>query len=146
MRMWSLTPAVLDAKGIVACWRESLLAQAVLSGKTKGYTHHPQLERFRACEHPLAAVASYLGPLADEADRRGYHFDRSRILERPDPELRLTVNDGQLSYEWRLLLKKLEQRDPKAYARMTERGPQPHPIFLVVPGPVAAWEKVIAGV
>ncbi|MDN6683845.1 MAG: pyrimidine dimer DNA glycosylase/endonuclease V, partial [Bifidobacterium crudilactis] len=84
MRMWSLTPAVLDAKGIVACWRESLLAQAVLAGKTKGYTHHPQLERFRACEHPLAAVASYLEPLADEADRRGYHFDRSRILERPD--------------------------------------------------------------
>ena len=36
MRLWSLHPRYLDAKGLVALWREGLLAQAVLKGQTKG--------------------------------------------------------------------------------------------------------------
>lgn len=146
MRMWSLTPSVLDAKGIVACWRESLLAQAVLAGNTKGYTHHPQLNRFRECEDPLLAIAGYLAPLVDEADRRGYHFDRSKILRKPDKKLRLDVGNEQLAYEWRLLLTKLKQRDPNAYTRMLHMTPEAHPMFKVVSGPLATWEKVIDGV
>jgi len=48
MRLWSLHPAYLDARGLGALWREGLLAQAVLRGKTRGYRSHPQLERWRA--------------------------------------------------------------------------------------------------
>lgn len=43
MRLWSLHPQYLDAKGLVALWREGLLAQAVLAGQTRGYKRHPQL-------------------------------------------------------------------------------------------------------
>jgi hypothetical protein len=43
MRLWSLHPQYLDPQGLVALWREALLAQAVLRGKTRGYKHHPQL-------------------------------------------------------------------------------------------------------
>ncbi|HEU5178767.1 MAG TPA: pyrimidine dimer DNA glycosylase/endonuclease V, partial [Burkholderiales bacterium] len=32
MRLWSLHPKYLDARGLVALWREALLAQAVLRG------------------------------------------------------------------------------------------------------------------
>jgi len=31
MRLWSLHPRYLDAKGLVALWREGLLAQKVLA-------------------------------------------------------------------------------------------------------------------
>jgi hypothetical protein len=80
MRMWSLDPAYLDSKGLVACWREALLAQAVLAGRTKGYTHHPQLERFRESVDPLDTIGAYLEGIAAEATRRGYHFDTARII------------------------------------------------------------------
>ncbi|MGP9584395.1 pyrimidine dimer DNA glycosylase/endonuclease V, partial [Micrococcaceae sp. AOP34-BR2-30] len=30
MRLWSLHPEVLDRQGLIAGWREALLAQAVL--------------------------------------------------------------------------------------------------------------------
>lgn len=146
MRMWSLSPKVLDAKGIVACWRESLLAQAVLAGQTKGYTHHPQLDRFRSCKDPLVAVAGYLEPLADEADRRGYHFDRGKILRTADEGLRIDVNDQQLAYEWRLLLRKLENRDSARYELIRGLQEEAHPLFNVVPGPIASWEKALPDV
>ncbi|HKX52383.1 MAG TPA: pyrimidine dimer DNA glycosylase/endonuclease V [Nitrosospira sp.] len=38
MRLWTLHPRYLDTKGLVAAWREALLAQKVLSGLTSGYT------------------------------------------------------------------------------------------------------------
>ncbi|MDI6747818.1 MAG: pyrimidine dimer DNA glycosylase/endonuclease V [Rhodocyclaceae bacterium] len=41
MRLWTLHPRYLDARGLVALWREARLAQAVLGGKTRGYTHTP---------------------------------------------------------------------------------------------------------
>jgi len=80
MRLWSLHPSLLDAKGIVALWREALLAQKVLQGKTKGYRHHPQLQRFRQCGEPMAAITTYLWAVHDEAIARHYAFDASRIV------------------------------------------------------------------
>ncbi|WP_308727259.1 MULTISPECIES: pyrimidine dimer DNA glycosylase/endonuclease V [unclassified Arthrobacter] len=56
MRLWSLHPELLDAKGLVACWRETLLAQKTLAGQTAGYVNHPQLVRFRASGAPLRMV------------------------------------------------------------------------------------------
>lgn len=79
MRIWSLHPSLLDRRALVACWRETLLAQKVLRGLTRGYTNHPQLIRFRAHPQPLEAVAAYLSGLADEADARGYSFNRALI-------------------------------------------------------------------
>lgn len=64
VRIWSLHPAQLDRQGLLACWRETLLAQAVLLGRTRGYTRHPQLERFRALPDPVGAVGRYLVDLA----------------------------------------------------------------------------------
>src|SRR6185295_5177670 len=96
MRLWSLHPRYLDSQGLVALWREGLLAQAVLAGRTRGYTHHPQLDRFR--EH-RAAIALYLREVAVEARRRGYRFDESK-LPRVRRAVTLTVSEGQLRYEW----------------------------------------------
>jgi hypothetical protein len=144
MRLWSLHPRHLDRQGLTACWRESLLAQAVLAGRTRGYTRHPQHERFR--EHPdaLELIGAYLTGVADEAAARGYRFDRGRILHETPPTPRMTVTEGQLQHEWRHLLAKLERRSPDLAGRWRGSEPQPHPLFRVVPGPVAAWERVMA--
>ncbi|HEY0594019.1 MAG TPA: pyrimidine dimer DNA glycosylase/endonuclease V [Thermoanaerobaculia bacterium] len=141
MRLWTLHPRYLDAQGLVAAWRESLLAQKVLRGATRGYRHHPQLERFRAHEDPVAMIASYLGALAVEAESRGYRFDASKIAERASRTV-MEETDGQLLFEWRHLLGKLNVRAPQRYRalRGIER-PEPHPLFRMVPGPKRCWEK-----
>ena len=117
MRLWSVHPSYLDTKGLVALWREGLLAQNVLLGKTKGYKNHPQLKRFKVAENPIGAIASYLRAVVDEADNRGYNFDRSKII---NEEFRgmMTVTTGQLDYEFRRLLEKLKERDPARYAQL----------------------------
>lgn len=141
MRIWSLHPAHLDRAALVACWRETLLAQAVLAGRTRGYQRHPQLERFRAHPEPLTAVGAYLTGLAAEADARGYRFDRSRVLSPAEPDAGIPVTDGQLALEWAHLGAKLEERSPADAARWRAAEPWPHPLFRVVPGPVASWER-----
>ncbi|MFC4822279.1 pyrimidine dimer DNA glycosylase/endonuclease V [Dokdonella ginsengisoli] len=141
MRIWSLHPQYLDAKGLVALWRETLLAQAVLLGRTRGYTRHPQLDRFRTAGSPSAMVADYLRVVAAEAARRGYHFDVSRIAEATS-DARLPVTSGQMQCEWQHLLAKLALRDPPRHAQQKSiRTPLPHPLFDVVPGDVEPWEK-----
>ena len=67
MRLWSLHPSYLDSSGLVALWREGLLARKVLSGQTKGYIHHPQLQRFRETPHPLQTLDAYLKAVHDES-------------------------------------------------------------------------------
>jgi hypothetical protein len=142
MRLWSLHPRYLDAGGLVAAWREALLAQKVLQGKTRGYRRHPQLERFRQHPTPTAAIAAYLQGLYAEATRRGYQFDRSKIASRAQVKP-IAVTQGQLGYEWQHLKRKLRQRDPARYRALLRAGfPEPHPLFRVVAGEVEAWEKV----
>lgn len=141
MRLWTIHPRYLDARGLVAVWREGLLAQAVLLGRTRGYRHHPQLTRFREQRVPVAAVATYLAAVHAESMRRGYHFDRTKIQRgrvRPGiPETR-----GQLDYEWRLLKAKIQARCP-AHAHLIApvRAPAPHPLFKIVTGAIRPWEK-----
>jgi hypothetical protein len=141
MRLWTLHPRYLDAKGLVALWREGLLAKKVLSGRTRGYRHHPQLERFRGHRRPEAAIDAYLSAVCVEAGRRGYRFDESKLdgsrLRRTMPETR-----GQLLYEWEHLLKKLRVRDPGRYRALRAlAAPEPPPLFRVVAGGVRAWER-----
>lgn len=142
MRIWTVHPGYLDAKGLVALWRETLLALHVLQGRTRGYRNHPQLTRFRAQLDPVASIGSYLEAVHDEAARREYRFDRSKL-----PGSRVVAQfdetEGQLLYEWEHLMRKLRVRDPERAERFTEVDvPEPHPLFRIVPGPVAAWERV----
>jgi hypothetical protein len=140
MRLWTLHPKYLDARGLVAVWREALLAQAVLRGKTTGYTRHPQLVRFRESRSPMASIGSYLAALQEEATRRGYRFDRRRIV-RPGRRVRLHATAGQVEYEWRHLKAKLARRDRNWLARLPRTSrPEAHPVFRVRPGAVETWE------
>jgi hypothetical protein len=141
MRLWTLHPKYLDARGLVALWREALLAQKVLRGATRGYRHHPQLRRFSGLANPPAALTSYLAAVQDEAVRRGYKFDASKIgTRRLRGKLRETR--GQLLYEWRHLKRKLKERDPKRLRDLISvKVPTPHPLFKIVPGQVRDWEK-----
>lgn len=147
MRLWSVHPRHLDRQGLTGCWREALLAQAVLAGRTKGYRSHPQLERFRAHQDPLAAIGAYLEALADEATARGYRFDRSRIERPPSSSgtgfvARIPVTDGQLQLEQEHLRGKLAVRSPDWRPATGETAaPESHPLFVVVPGPVETWER-----
>ncbi|MBV9122713.1 MAG: DNA lyase [Planctomycetes bacterium] len=141
MRLWSLHPSLLDPKGLVALWREALLAQKVLQGKTKGYRFHPQLHRFRQCPEPLAAIATYLWAVHQEATRRGYTFDASRI-GRERTLLSLPVTRGQLTYEQEHLKEKLRQRDAQWFRVLCRtRQVTAHPLFVVVAGDIEPWER-----
>lgn len=142
MRLWSLHPNLLDAKGLVALWRESLLAQKVLKGETRGYTRHPQLIRFRNSRHPLNLMAAYLWEICYEAKRRNYHFDRGKISGKRTSET-ISVTTGQLDFERGHLLKKLKLRDPKKYKELLNISePYPHPVFRVRSGGIEDWEKI----
>lgn len=156
MRLWSLHPALLDRQGLIACWRESLLAQAVLLGRTRGYTRHPQLERFRDHSEPGPAIGAYLAQLHAEAQRRGYRFDAARIAHPPAPPelmrddppaalsavLQMRVTTGQLTFERNHLRAKLALRSPHLLDGLSQDGaPAPHPLFLVVEGEIESWER-----
>lgn len=142
MRIWSLHPNYLDPKGLVALWRETLLAKHVLEGKTKGYRNHPQLTRFRAAQEPVQRINQYLAAVYEEAQQRGYRFDREKI----DWNFRaatLDVTSGQLRYEWDHLLSKLQVRDVDRFHELLEiEEMDPHPLFQVIAGEVEVWEVV----
>ncbi len=142
MRIWSVHPKYLDAKGIVALWRETLLAKNVLEGNTKGYKNHPQLNRFKAVEKPLEAINQYLAEVWDEATRRGYNFDRTKI-DFDFQKIKIDVTLGQLQYEFNHLLKKLEQRDPERYKQFEKlKMVDCAEIFDVKEGEIEKWEII----
>ena len=139
MRLWTLHPSHLDPRGLVALWREALLAKAVLQRRTRGYRHHPQLERFRSHPRPIAAINSYLTEVLREARRRGYRFD-ARKARGTRTAHRITVSSAQLAYEWSHLLRKLKRRAPAVYRTARGTRPRAHRLCRLVPGPVALWE------
>ena len=142
MRLWSLHPRYLDPAGLVALWREGLLAQKVLLGETRGYRSHPQLVRFAACADPVQAVGAYLAEVALEATARGYSFDRTRLI-RPGPAPPIQVTRGQLAYEWEHLLVKLLRRSPALHdAHRAVAIPESHPSFILVDGSIEPWERL----
>ena len=141
MRLWSLHPKYLDPRGLVALWRETLLAQAVLRGETRGYRDHPQLHRFKAQSAPLAALSLYLTAIHAEAQARGYSFDRSKIVSVRQRVI-VPVTSGQLTYEWAHLMAKLKARNPALHGQWREiEMPEPHPLFQVCAGDVESWER-----
>lgn len=141
MRLWSLHPSHLDRVGLVALWREGLLAQKVLRGKTKGYRHHPQLKRFRATRNPVGAIGAYLSAVAREAKTRGYNFNVSKIASN-SRRIRISVTVGQLKYEREHLNRKLRVRDPAKALLLKITKLKSHPMMRVVAGSIEPWEIV----
>tara|TARA_B100001123_G_scaffold241347_1_gene269813 strand:- start:1534 stop:1953 length:420 start_codon:yes stop_codon:yes gene_type:complete len=138
MRIWSIHPQYLEPKGIVALWRETLLAQKVLKGQTNGYRNHPQLNRFKACPSPLGAIADYLREIFADAVRRGYSFNHSKI-ETVSLGKQLPVTMGQIAFERLHLAAKLNRRAPEQVP--PPDPPLPHPLFKIEPGALENWER-----
>jgi hypothetical protein len=143
MRIWSVHPKYLDQKGLVALWRETLLAKKVLEGNTKGYKNHSQLVRFKYMKNPVVQINGYLLHIYEEATARGYNFNRDKIdmvqaiIAEP-----MLVTQGQFDYESKWLQQKLYDRDPNMFTANEKEGIiEPHPMFRIVGGPIATWEK-----
>ncbi|MFC5370735.1 pyrimidine dimer DNA glycosylase/endonuclease V [Arcanobacterium bovis] len=142
MRLWSLHPSLLDRQGLTALWREALLAQAVLAGRTRGYTKHPQLNRFQNCPDPRGAIAHYLEAVYHDAVRRGYNYDPTRIDDVPRYTTALPVTRGQVLYEREHLFAKLQRRSPELATDFPSGMPALHPSFYLVEGDIEPWEVV----
>jgi Pyrimidine dimer DNA glycosylase len=133
MRLWSLHPSLLDRMGLLALWREGLLAQKVLLGQTRGYQFHPQLKRFQTSKNPVAAISTYLWAVLDQACARGYTFDASKIaMQRRG--LLIPVTSGQMEFEREHLRKKLLLRDKKTAGVLSRAKLKPHPMMRVIAG------------
>ena len=142
MRLWSLYPKYLDAKGLVAVWREGLLAKKVLQGKTKGYINHPQLIRFKSHPSLNKAINYYLFHIFKESCQRGFCFNKSKINQPSDLIKKIKVHSGQIDYEFDHLKKKLKVRNPKSFKKMIKtKNIEVHPLFVVVKGKVESWER-----
>ena len=142
MRLWSLHPRYLDCKGLVALWREGLLARAVLKGETRGYRNHPQLERFKNQPDPIVAIDTYLLDVYKESQLRGYKFNRDKIGDK-FTDYKIEVTRGQVSYEFEHLKRKLAVRDHPRYLGLEKLDfPLINPIFKVVEGDIEPWEVV----
>jgi IS30 family transposase len=142
MRIWSLHPSYLDQKGLVALWRETLLAKHILEGKTKGYKNHPQLERFKSVDYPLDAINQYLNIVYTEAISRQYNFDVNKF-KRSKKKIIITVTEEQLAYEFIHLLSKLKKRDRERYNNIRKNTKvESHPIFKIIKGPIESWEII----
>lgn len=144
MRLWSLHPKYLDSKGLVALWREALLAKAVLEGKTKGYTNHPQLRRFKDSDNSLGYINLYLNEIFNEAKRRGYHFSADKVvIDGHAKTQKLPVTRGQIEYEFQWLQKKLALRDTVKLAENNQiKNIEINEIFHRIDGAIEAWERV----
>jgi hypothetical protein len=145
MRLWTLHPKYLDAKGLVAAWREGLLARKVLQGKTFGYTAHPQLDRFKKRENPVAAINIFLFDIFEESRARGYRFDETKIFEATEAEYsKIPVSSGQIAYEIELLKWKLERRDKGRLSKLSEEpNIALNRVFTMYEGKIEVWEKVL---
>jgi len=144
MRLWSIHPRYLDRMGLIAAWREGLLAKKVLEGKTKGYKDHPQLLRFKEHENPICAINAYLLEIYKEAKIRGYNFDENKIRDAKYDKLqnRIPITSGQIRFEFMHLLNKLKSRDKEKYLEIkSTKEIEANPIFVIVEGKVASWEK-----
>jgi hypothetical protein len=141
MRIWSLHPKYLDTKGLVALWRETLLAKQVLEGSTKGYKNHPQLNRFKNSGNAVGCINQYLAVVYENSVERGFNFNKNKINPDFMPTI-LTVTDKQIKFEMKHLLRKLEKRDLKQFQKLSrKRKINAHPLFKIIDGEIEPWEK-----
>jgi hypothetical protein len=141
MRLWTLHPKYLDPQGLVALWREALLARAVLRGETQSYRHHPQISRFQSYATPRSAINAYLAIVLLEAESRGYAFNRSKIGP-VRGQIQIIATTGQINYEWQHLLRKLKARSAQYYRLWSGiTTPEANPVFTIEVGLIASWER-----
>ena len=141
MRLWTLHPKYLDPQGLVALWREALLARAVLRGETRGYQNHPQLDRFKSHDDRRSTIDVYLAAVFDEAVSRGHSFDPGKLGPK-QAVTQIAATRGQVEFEWQHLLKKLSSRNPSIYEKWRRVAePETHRLFYTVPGNVEQWER-----
>ncbi|MBI9046571.1 MAG: hypothetical protein JEZ06_18920 [Anaerolineaceae bacterium] len=113
----------------------------MLEGKTRGYKNHPQLIRFKTHPEPLKAISFYLYEVYQEARSRGYNFDLSKVHHDGNTQT-IPATSGQLDFEIRHLLKKLEKRSKKDYDFLIAlENVAPHPLFEIGKGNIEDWEK-----
>lgn len=142
MRLWSIDPEYLDSKGLVALWREGLLAKKVLEGKTRGYINHPQLFRFKNSKDPFFAINSYLFEIQKEALRRGYNFNIKKIKAFKAREV-IKITSGQIEFEFKHLLYKLKKRDKSKFDEIKNiKKIKINKVFKKISGDVEEWEKI----
>lgn len=142
MRIWSIHPKYLDSKGIVALWRETLLAKNVLQCNTKGYKNHPQLIRFKQMDNPVESINVYLSYIYQEAQIRGYLFDNTKFDSQAVSD-KITVTSKQIEYEYAHLNKKLKVRDNLRFqSNVLNSCIEAHPMFNVIEGEIEKWEVV----
>jgi hypothetical protein len=147
MRLWSINPMYLDSIGLVALWRESLLAKKVLQGKTIGYKQHPQLERFKnqKKDNSIKLIENYLFYIYLESKKRGFNFDKTKCRNH-NLKKRINVNSGQLEFEVKHLQKKLVKRNKKKFVEnkklLTDENILANNLFKIIPGEIESWEKI----
>lgn len=141
MRLWTLHPQFLDRQGLLGLWREGLLALAVLSGKTKGYKNHPQLDRFRDSPEVLL---EYMAEVRMEMLRRGY---RPKAIPVTASRSKIAVSCGQVDFEIGHLAKKMLRRGNLAeHKSLVTSQPQQrvHPLFTVTKREgLEKWERSV---
>ena len=143
MRLWSVSFKYLDAKGLLAVWREGLLAKNVLEGKTKGYKNHPQLQRFKNSKNPILMINVYLHFIVDEAEKRNYNFNREKLLKRSKTFDEIFVNDKLVEYEFSHLMKKLKIRDERRFENLISiKKIEVNFTFKIRKGEIENWEII----
>jgi len=144
MRLWSIHPKYLDAQGLVALWREGLLAKKVLEGKTRGYKNHPQLVRFKISNNPVGQINIFLKEVYNESIKRGYKFDKGKLdNSQGDLVQKIRVNRKQVEYEMYFLQSKLEKRNKQKYNENNGiKDIEINKVFTLVEGEIEEWEKV----
>jgi len=152
MRLWSFHPKYLDDQTLYLTWKKGMIAVRALTGNLAGYertyANHGQLVRFRQQPDPVQAISDYMHALVDEAQRRGYTYPRyfkRKALPKSPNGTRMTVTAGQMECEvWRYANDILGRRRGMIQHYVRFFGipePDPHPIFTLVRGPVAEWER-----
>ena len=140
MRLWSLHPRYLDPQGWSRCG-ETLLARKVLRGETRGYRHHPQLQRFREARDPQSAIDAYLPrstPRRRRAATRSTRTSSMPTRARKDPGRARATRRARMGH----LIAQARVAQPGAHVRWRElQRPRTHPSFRVVAGGVADWER-----
>ncbi|MFA5382302.1 MAG: pyrimidine dimer DNA glycosylase/endonuclease V [Candidatus Micrarchaeia archaeon] len=141
MRLWSIHPKYLDKIGLIALWRESLLAKKVLKNQTKGYKNHPQLIRFKKNKDKILMINTYLYYIQKEAENRKYNFDKTKLGRKTKKTILIT--NKQIEYEFEHLKKKLKKRDKNKYKEIKKiKKIKPHPLFNIKKGEIEKWEKI----
>jgi Pyrimidine dimer DNA glycosylase len=148
MRLWTIDPIYLDTKGLVAAWREGLLAKKVLEGKTSGYKNHPQLVRFFERDDPIVMITKYLNEIYKEAKKRRFKFNYSKISNViVNTNEMISTSNKQIEYEFELLKSKLEKRDLKKLNEIKDEVIiKINRTFKRRIGTIENWERVIPNI